>query len=241
MCPAPHHRLPPLTLFLITMSILCRPTNMANAASEDRTHDLRIMRPTRCQLRYRRSMHACHSTSMVARSRGCALASRARPWQHTRNVAARGLRPAHACGARSMRIAPTTLVALASEPPGRGGAAGMASTCVPAAALPHMGLWRNGSACDSRSQGWEFESRWPHSYCACLLYPIHELQHRWVVHINQEWVVVAIGMFVAGAWPLAWRRCTSDRGSVVRSAMDRKCTTLLSSVQRLACGAMAQR
>ena len=25
------------------------------AASEDRTHDLRIMRPTRCQLRYRRS------------------------------------------------------------------------------------------------------------------------------------------------------------------------------------------
>ena len=26
-----------------------------NAASEDRTHDLRIMRPTRCQLRYRRS------------------------------------------------------------------------------------------------------------------------------------------------------------------------------------------
>ena len=25
-----------------------------NAASEDRTHDLRIMRPTRCQLRYRR-------------------------------------------------------------------------------------------------------------------------------------------------------------------------------------------
>ena len=27
---------------------------MAHAASEDRTHDLRIMRPTRCQLRYRR-------------------------------------------------------------------------------------------------------------------------------------------------------------------------------------------
>jgi hypothetical protein len=26
-----------------------------HAASEDRTHDLRIMRPTRCQLRYRRS------------------------------------------------------------------------------------------------------------------------------------------------------------------------------------------
>ena len=24
------------------------------------------------------------------------------------------------------------------------------------------GLWRNGSACDSRSQGWEFESLWPH-------------------------------------------------------------------------------
>ena len=99
------------------------------AASEDRTHDLRIMRPTRCQLRYRRSMHACHSTSMVARSRGCALASRARPWQHTRNVAARGLWPAHACGARSMRIAPTTLVALASEPPG-GGRAWQARVCL---------------------------------------------------------------------------------------------------------------
>ena len=26
----------------------------------------------------------------------------------------------------------------------------------------HVGLWRNGSACDSRSQGWEFESLWPH-------------------------------------------------------------------------------
>ena len=29
-------------------------TEKHNAASEDRTHDLRIMRPTRCQLRYRR-------------------------------------------------------------------------------------------------------------------------------------------------------------------------------------------
>ena len=28
--------------------------SIENAASEDRTHDLRIMRPTRCQLRYRR-------------------------------------------------------------------------------------------------------------------------------------------------------------------------------------------
>ena len=24
------------------------------------------------------------------------------------------------------------------------------------------GLWRNGSASDSRSEGWEFESLWPH-------------------------------------------------------------------------------
>ena len=29
-------------------------TEKHNAASEDRTHDLKIMRPTRCQLRYRR-------------------------------------------------------------------------------------------------------------------------------------------------------------------------------------------
>ena len=27
---------------------------------------------------------------------------------------------------------------------------------------PHMGVWRNGSASDSRSEGWEFESLWPH-------------------------------------------------------------------------------
>ena len=117
----------------------------------------------------------------------------------------------------------------------------MATMNAPAVLRCCTGLWRNGSACDSRSQGWEFESLWPHSYCVCLRHPIHESQHRWVVHINQEWVVVAIGMFVAGAWPLAWRRCTSDRGIVVRSAMDRKCTSLLSSVQPLACGAMAQR
>ena len=26
------------------------------------------------------------------------------------------------------------------------------------------GLWRNGSASDSRSEGWEFESLWPHLY-----------------------------------------------------------------------------
>ena len=25
-----------------------------------------------------------------------------------------------------------------------------------------MGLWRNGSASDSRSEGWELESLWPH-------------------------------------------------------------------------------
>jgi hypothetical protein len=25
------------------------------------------------------------------------------------------------------------------------------------------GLWRNGSASDSRSEGWEFESLWPHT------------------------------------------------------------------------------
>ena len=30
--------------------------SQGNAASEDRTHDLRIMRPTRCQLRYSRSV-----------------------------------------------------------------------------------------------------------------------------------------------------------------------------------------
>ena len=32
-----------------------------------------------------------------------------------------------------------------------------------------MGLWRNSSACDSRSQGWEFESLWPHFYALRIL------------------------------------------------------------------------
>ena len=27
---------------------------------------------------------------------------------------------------------------------------------------PTKGLWRNGSASDSRSEGWDFESLWPH-------------------------------------------------------------------------------
>ena len=30
--------------------------------------------------------------------------------------------------------------------------------------LDQKGLWRNGSASDSRSEGWEFESLWPHDY-----------------------------------------------------------------------------
>ena len=30
----------------------------------------------------------------------------------------------------------------------------------------HKGLWRNGSASDSRSEGWDFESLWPHSSAA---------------------------------------------------------------------------
>lgn len=32
------------------------------------------------------------------------------------------------------------------------------------------GLWRNGSASDSRSEGWEFESLWPHLFPLCSLY-----------------------------------------------------------------------
>ena len=28
--------------------------------------------------------------------------------------------------------------------------------------IDNLGLWRNGSASDSRSEGWEFESLWPH-------------------------------------------------------------------------------
>ena len=33
-------------------------------------------------------------------------------------------------------------------------------------ALHTKGLWRNGSASDSRSEGWEFESLWPHHLLA---------------------------------------------------------------------------
>ena len=35
---------------------------------------------------------------------------------------------------------------------------------------PSKGLWRNGSASDSRSEGWEFESLWPHFF---LMYIDH--------------------------------------------------------------------
>ena len=37
-------------------------------------------------------------------------------------------------------------------------------------APPAQGLWRNGSASDSRSEGWEFESLWPHLFPFCSLY-----------------------------------------------------------------------
>ena len=44
-----------------------------NAASEDRTHDLRIMRPTRCQLRYRRhAMRHLRVTTLYFRCPGLA-------------------------------------------------------------------------------------------------------------------------------------------------------------------------
>ena len=38
-----------------------------------------------------------------------------------------------------------------------------------------QGLWRNGSAFDSRSEGWEFESLWPHFRVVRLLRAVGEL------------------------------------------------------------------
>ena len=39
-------------------------------------------------------------------------------------------------------------------------------------AMHATGLWRNGSASDYRSEGWEFESLWPHfTTCAALRWP----------------------------------------------------------------------
>ena len=35
------------------------------------------------------------------------------------------------------------------------------------------GLWRNGSASDSRSEGWEFESLWPHLFPFALSMSTH--------------------------------------------------------------------
>ena len=35
----------------------------------------------------------------------------------------------------------------------------------PRTQLPFKGLWRNGSASDSRSEGWEFEFLWPQFLC----------------------------------------------------------------------------
>jgi hypothetical protein len=100
-------------------------TEASNAASEDRTHDLRSMRPTRCQLRYRR-----FATSTSGR---CVL-----------------------------RFPPQSRRRFISNPrPIASSLSGKAFNCDAGVVSP-MGLWRNGSACDSRSQGWEFESLWPH-------------------------------------------------------------------------------
>ena len=37
---------------------------------------------------------------------------------------------------------------------------------------PQAGLWRNGSASDSRSEGWELESLWPHFTCFNALWTL---------------------------------------------------------------------
>ena len=41
----------------------------------------------------------------------------------------------------------------------------------------NKGIWRNGSASDSRSEGWEFESLWPHFRVVRLLRAAGELMH----------------------------------------------------------------
>ena len=58
------------------------------------------------------------------------------------------LRPAQSCGVTSM--------------------AGRASKLLRPFLTPRfsLGLWRSDSACDSRSQGWAFESLWPHEHPA---------------------------------------------------------------------------
>ena len=44
------------------------------------------------------------------------------------------------------------------------------ATFLVATRLPQLkGLWRNGSASDSRSEGWEFESLWPHFAVSAVL------------------------------------------------------------------------
>ena len=47
------------------------------------------------------------------------------------------------------------------------------------------GLWRNGSASDSRSEGWEFETLWPHDYGLSVVAALrHELLLSWA-HVLQ--------------------------------------------------------
>ena len=48
---------------------------------------------------------------------------------------------------------------------------------------PPSGLWRNGSASDSRSEGWEFESLWPHSFRRRYVFCIELL--RAVLNLNR--------------------------------------------------------
>ena len=42
------------------------------------------------------------------------------------------------------------------------------NNCLDQSGQRHEGLWRNGSASDSRSEGWELESLWPHLRTAVM-------------------------------------------------------------------------
>ena len=53
------------------------------------------------------------------------------------------------------------------------------------------GLWRNGSASDSRSEGWEFESLWPHDHGLSVVAALrHELLLSWA-HVLQVEIIKA--------------------------------------------------
>ena len=68
----------------------------------------------------------------------------------------------------------------------------------------HEGLWRNGSASDSRSEGWEFESLWPHLSSGGPCWWIAKAMHARLVVWHGIAAAAERTAFVASTFRMAW-------------------------------------